>query len=356
MKWNTKQESLPQFLELYEIVLQKLRVSGYAVHDAMVVVLDMLLWQIRHVTHQVDSLPRGQGNNLATVRVILECEYKAPVRSGALTNPRSGNNDERALTAREQPNSDDAQQDAVVFHTFDFQGQVLMDSGASSHMTGDATNLADVQAYQHAVVVVNGAKTHATKMGTMCVSAIQFRENEFLGERAQIDEYLVTADADDDDEDGLTEGGTSARPATAYVSTPYTRAPFRAPTAYETSILDAIIAGSLILDQPPNFLRQLLPPDEIALFHDQMRVHFGYLQVSINVSIKISADMASPALDRQFFPTYLKQDAIAEAECDNLRRDMNSCHLHPDGHKLIVVFNSKPRQPSGATASFHFAN
>ncbi|KAF0750435.1 hypothetical protein AaE_006709 [Aphanomyces astaci] len=67
--------------------------------------------------------------------------------------------------------SDDAQQDAVVFHTFDFQGQVLMDSGASSHMTGDATNLADVQAYQHAVVVVNGAKTHATKMGTMCVSA-----------------------------------------------------------------------------------------------------------------------------------------------------------------------------------------
>ncbi|RHY09728.1 hypothetical protein DYB26_001869 [Aphanomyces astaci] len=620
MKWNTKQESLPQFLELYEIVLQKLRVSGYAVHDAMVVVLDMLLWQIRHVTHQVDSLPRGQGNNLATVRVILECEYKAPVRSGALTNPRSGNNDERALTAREQPNSDDAQQDAVVFHTFDFQGQVLMDSGASSHMTGDATNLADVQAYQHAVVVVNGAKTHATKMDvllidnmpstllsvtammrancnfsltfdamecsikhdettiatatqdtknkvyvldqadtyshppsdpkeqprpkvTKCVMMgyaehqnayklyhldqkrmvtivqVQFRENEFLGERAQIDEYLVTADADDDDEDGLTEGGTSARPATAYVSTPYTRvpsrsaaaappakrshfkilplsqrisddlyrtrldfdqfelgtpgsschhqaqqaaalsgenlevvctyvddflvmaktatmankildelktkmklerqgdaayflgeqskhidvrhyyarqpmgigtievrhvgtadqladvltkvstkdaimkcknaamdAPFRAPTAYETSILDAIIAGSLILDQPPNFLRQLLPPDEIALFHDQMRVHFGYLQVSINVSIKISADMASPALDRQFFPTYLKQDAIAEAECDNLRRDMNSCHLHPDGHKLIVVFNSKPRQPSGATASFHFAN
>ncbi|RHZ11562.1 hypothetical protein DYB37_005088 [Aphanomyces astaci] len=98
------------------------------------------------------------------------------------------------------------------------------------------------------------------------------------------------------------------------------------------------------------------PPDEIALFHNQMRVHFGYLQVSINVSIKISADMASPALDRQFFRTYLKQDAIAEAECDNLRRDMNSCHLHPDGHKLIVVFNSKPRQPSGATASFHFAN
>ncbi|RHZ11561.1 hypothetical protein DYB37_005089 [Aphanomyces astaci] len=163
MKWNTKQESLPQFLELYEIVLQKLRASGYAAHDSMVVdqLLDMLPWQIRPVTHQVDSLPRGQGNNLATVRIILECEYKAPVRFGALTNTRSGNNDERALTAREQPNkmdSDDAQQDAVVFHTFDFQGQVLMDSGASSHMTGDATNLTDVQAYQHAVVVANGAR------------------------------------------------------------------------------------------------------------------------------------------------------------------------------------------------------
>ncbi|ETV69587.1 hypothetical protein H257_14725 [Aphanomyces astaci] len=162
--------------------------------------------------NQVYALPRAQGNNQATVRVILELEYKAAVRSSTLTNPRSGNNDECALTAREQPekksecnwcgnighwesecrkkaagkpkfkkntkhlhnrsqgrhqghqetayhtqdddvwtsttfdveDSDDAQQGEVVFHTIDFQDQVLVDSSASSHMTGDATNLTDM--------------------------------------------------------------------------------------------------------------------------------------------------------------------------------------------------------------------
>ncbi|RQM20751.1 hypothetical protein B5M09_011523 [Aphanomyces astaci] len=159
--------------------------------------------------NQVYALPRAQGNNQATVRVILELEYKAAVRSSTLTNPRSGNNDECALTAREQPekksecnwcgnighwesecrkkaagkpkfkkntkhlhnrNSDDAQQGEVVFHTIDFQDQVLVDSSASSHMTGDATNLTDVRTYQRSVVVANSAKTHATKMGMMPVT------------------------------------------------------------------------------------------------------------------------------------------------------------------------------------------
>ncbi|ETV66526.1 hypothetical protein H257_17088 [Aphanomyces astaci] len=55
---------------------------------------------------------------------------------------------------------------------------------------------------------------------------VQFRENEFLGERTLIDEYLVTVDIDDDDDkERLTQGETSARPATLSVSTPYTRTP-----------------------------------------------------------------------------------------------------------------------------------
>ncbi|RHZ09395.1 hypothetical protein DYB26_013056, partial [Aphanomyces astaci] len=73
-------------------------------------------------------------------------------------------------TAFDAEDSDDAQQDEVVFHMIDFQGQVLVDSGASSHMTGDATNLTDVRTCQRSVVVTNSAKTHATKMGTMPVT------------------------------------------------------------------------------------------------------------------------------------------------------------------------------------------
>ncbi|ETV93525.1 hypothetical protein H310_12561 [Aphanomyces invadans] len=105
MKWNTKQETLPQFLERYEIVLRKLRASGDAIHDSMVVdrLLDMMPWQMRAVTHQVHSMPRTQSNNLATVRVVLEAEYKAALRSGALTNPKGANNDERALNAEVKP-------------------------------------------------------------------------------------------------------------------------------------------------------------------------------------------------------------------------------------------------------------
>ncbi|RHY95698.1 hypothetical protein DYB31_016530, partial [Aphanomyces astaci] len=81
MKWNTKQESLPQFLERYEIVLRKLKASGDAVHDSMVVdrLLDMLPWQMRAVTHQVHAMPMAQSQNLATVRVLLEAEYKAAI-------------------------------------------------------------------------------------------------------------------------------------------------------------------------------------------------------------------------------------------------------------------------------------
>ncbi|ETV89826.1 hypothetical protein H310_15334 [Aphanomyces invadans] len=56
MKWNTKQESLPQLLERYEMLF------------------------MRAVTHQVHTMPRTKSNILATVRVVLEAEYKAALR------------------------------------------------------------------------------------------------------------------------------------------------------------------------------------------------------------------------------------------------------------------------------------
>ncbi|RHY14495.1 hypothetical protein DYB32_010845, partial [Aphanomyces invadans] len=230
MKWNTKQENLPQFLERYEIVLRKLRASGDAIHDSMVVdrLLDMMPWQMRSVTHQVQALPRTQGNNLATVRVLLEAEYKAALRLGALTNPTNGSNDERALKAETKPGkcnwckrkghwedecrtkaagkprwnpkkghvkkgnkeesgnlaldekvwaftatdaeeTDDADS-AVAFHAIDTRGRVLVDSGASTHMTGDASRLTDIVPCERTIVVANGAKTRATRMGTMRVT------------------------------------------------------------------------------------------------------------------------------------------------------------------------------------------
>ncbi|ETV63932.1 hypothetical protein H257_19134 [Aphanomyces astaci] len=106
-------------------------------------------------------------------------------------------------------------------------------------------------------------------------------------------------------------------------------------------ILDSIILGQLTLDHPPNFIKQILPPDEIAIFSDQMRVHYGYLQVPLKASMKISPDVTSPALGRQFFPANPKTYTAAVTECDKFRGDLHSCHIHPEGRKLIVLFNSK---------------
>ncbi|RHY24519.1 hypothetical protein DYB32_008818 [Aphanomyces invadans] len=117
----------------------------------------------------------------------------------------------------------------------------------------------------------------------------------------------------------------------------------RAPSPQEADILDAILDGRLPLDTPPKFPKQILTATEIALFHDQMRQNFGYLQIPIKVSTRIHPDMTSVSVARLFSPANLGDNKEAVQLCDSLRQDMHSCYLHPHGRKLIVQFNSKAK-------------
>ncbi|CAK4904763.1 unnamed protein product, partial [Aphanomyces euteiches] len=100
MNWNKKQESLPQFLERYEIVLLRLRESGDDITKSTTVnrLLQLMPWELRHVTHQVTA-SKSFNADFSRVRALLETEYKAAVTSGALIAPRGASNDDRALNA-----------------------------------------------------------------------------------------------------------------------------------------------------------------------------------------------------------------------------------------------------------------
>ncbi|KAF0739234.1 hypothetical protein Ae201684P_012854 [Aphanomyces euteiches] len=232
MNWNKKQESLPQFLERYEIVLRRLRESGDAITNSTTVnrLLQLMPWELRHVTHQVTA-SKSFNADFSRVRALLETEYKAAVTSGALIAPRGASNDDRALNAlhgngrrdkqpkkgechwcgkkghwqpdcpakaagrprkskpyqanmkRETTSNQALDQDTGTFTvTIDGSGddmalhvdtkamRIIVDSGASSHMTGDASLLTDVVDCSHTVVVANGERARATKMGTMRVA------------------------------------------------------------------------------------------------------------------------------------------------------------------------------------------
>ncbi|CAK4999224.1 unnamed protein product, partial [Aphanomyces euteiches] len=232
MNWNKKQESLPQFLERYEIVLRRLRESGDDITNSTTVnrLLQLMPWELRHVTHQVTA-SKSFNADFSRVRALLETEYKAAVTSGALIAPRGASNDDRALNAlhgngrrdkqpkkgeyhwcgkkghwqpdcpakvagrprkskpyqanmkRETTSNQALDQDTWTFTvTIDGSGddmalhvdtkamRIIVDSGASSHMTGDASLLTDVVDCSHTVVVANGERARATKMGTMRVA------------------------------------------------------------------------------------------------------------------------------------------------------------------------------------------
>ncbi|RQM27326.1 hypothetical protein B5M09_008626 [Aphanomyces astaci] len=117
----------------------------------------------------------------------------------------------------------------------------------------------------------------------------------------------------------------------------------RPPTHRELDILNAILAGQLALDTPPKFLKQILTPLEIALFSDQMRQQFGFLQVPIKALARLPTEMTSTSLGRLFFPMHASTNREAVQDCDALRRDMHSCYIHPHGRKLIIQFNSKQK-------------
>ncbi|KAF0745323.1 hypothetical protein Ae201684P_011047 [Aphanomyces euteiches] len=102
MKWNQKQETLPEFMERYEIVQRRLREADSEMTSSTSIdrLLQMMPWELRHVTHQVASSITLSGD-LARVRSLMETEYKADIKTGALRPPRDSNNDERALCAKQ---------------------------------------------------------------------------------------------------------------------------------------------------------------------------------------------------------------------------------------------------------------
>ncbi|KAH9109520.1 hypothetical protein AeMF1_015437 [Aphanomyces euteiches] len=102
MKWNLKQETLPQFLERHDVILRRLRACGSEVTITMQIdhILQLMPWELRHVMHQVSSDSKLQRNFLA-VRALLETEYKAALKCGAINHPRGSSNDDRALNAQD---------------------------------------------------------------------------------------------------------------------------------------------------------------------------------------------------------------------------------------------------------------
>ncbi|CAK4673426.1 unnamed protein product [Aphanomyces euteiches] len=107
MKWNQIQETLPKFMERYEIVLRRLREADSEMTSVTSIdrLLQMMPWELRHVTHQVASSITLSGD-FARVRSLLETEYKAAIKTGTLRPPRSSNNDERVLSAKQGYNRD----------------------------------------------------------------------------------------------------------------------------------------------------------------------------------------------------------------------------------------------------------
>ncbi|KAH9101986.1 hypothetical protein AeMF1_021351 [Aphanomyces euteiches] len=227
MRWNQKQETLPKFMERYEIVLRRLREADSEMTSSTSIdrLLQIMPWELRHVTHQVASSITLSGD-FARVRSLLETEYKAAIKTGALRPPRSSNNDKRALSAKQGHSRDKRSKkgechrcgknghwqsechqkaagrprktkpykqgdkrdvasnnaldecvwtftariedcDETALQSVAASRPIIVDSGASTHMTGDASLLTDLTDCDRMVVVATGAKTRATKMGTM---------------------------------------------------------------------------------------------------------------------------------------------------------------------------------------------
>ncbi|KAF0718475.1 hypothetical protein AaE_010640, partial [Aphanomyces astaci] len=124
---------------------------------------------------------------------------------------------------------------------------------------------------------------------------------------------------------GLTQAHTECKaPSAAWPTN------MRAPSTRELEILDAVLAGSLPLDTPPKFLKQIL-------------TNFGFLQIPIRASNRLYPDMISVSLARLFSSINPGDNKEAVRVCDSLRKDMHSCYLHHEGRQLIFQFNSKAK-------------
>ncbi|RHY99208.1 hypothetical protein DYB37_011212 [Aphanomyces astaci] len=94
-----KEEPLPEFLARHDIVLRKLRDSDEGITSGMAFdrLLQLMPWELRHVTHQVMSLPASR-TTVAHVRTMLEREYKAALATGAIAPARRDGNDDQPYT------------------------------------------------------------------------------------------------------------------------------------------------------------------------------------------------------------------------------------------------------------------
>ncbi|RHX97163.1 hypothetical protein DYB25_012350 [Aphanomyces astaci] len=107
MSWNMKQEPLPEFLARCDVVLRKLRDSDQSITSGMAVDrhLQLMPWELRH---------KDNGHQASYAR------------------------EEYLFTANDKPAH---LPDSTAMSVLDSQHQVIVDSGASSHMTGDTSNL-----------------------------------------------------------------------------------------------------------------------------------------------------------------------------------------------------------------------
>ncbi|RHY91905.1 hypothetical protein DYB31_007749 [Aphanomyces astaci] len=131
MNWNMKQEPLPEFLARYDIVMRKLRDSDEGITSGMAV--DRLL----------QLMPKGHGHQASYARE----EYLFTANDTTTNSP--------VVTA---------------MSVLDSLHQVIVDSGASSHMTGGAANLQNMTDCNRSITVANGTRTVATKKGTMSIT------------------------------------------------------------------------------------------------------------------------------------------------------------------------------------------
>ena len=109
-------------------------------------------------------------------------------------------------------------------------------------------------------------------------------------------------------------------------------------TKEESLLLDRVLRQEIHLDAPPSFLKQILNPMEIALFHEEMRKGYGYLRVATKPHFHLHDKMSSVALARYFFHPN-NADPI-NIQCNELRKDINACWLQDDRRNLIIRFNA----------------
>ncbi|CAK4072532.1 unnamed protein product, partial [Aphanomyces euteiches] len=98
ISWNPKKENLPDFINRFEILARRLTDVGMTETDDNLVVkmLALMPWSFRYI---VDRLLHTASQNLATIKVPLEAEWKAALRSGEMSKIGSMFTDERALSA-----------------------------------------------------------------------------------------------------------------------------------------------------------------------------------------------------------------------------------------------------------------